>query len=754
MKPSRNDPCPCRSGRKYKHCCGALATAAPQTQQPEPPIAALAALLKQGQLREAETQTGLLLQRHPDSGMLWKVLSVALMQQGKDALPALRRAAELLPADAEAHRNLGAVLRDQGQLQEALSSLQRSLEIEPHVQVLLAAGNTLCALGRPGESVPLYERALQSNPRLLEAHNNLGNALQELGECARAVTCYRLAIAINPDDAETHCNLSNALRQLGQLDEAIACGQRAIALEPRLSIAHNNLGLALAALGRREQAVASLRQAVKLNPRFAEALNNLGNVLRELGDHRETLPLYRTVIALVPQRAESHYNLGQTLYELGQVAESVASFRRALQLRADYAPAHLGLATALRLQGHASEAQASCRAILATDPNHAAALCLLGDLHADRGEFAQAQQSFQRVLAIDADFPAVYCSIASHRKMTPADTAWLQGAEALLAKPLPLEHQIGLRYALGKYHDDVRQYEQAFSQYRQANELSKSLEEKYDGEKLTRKVDQIISRFNAPFMRQSHPGASASELPVFVVGMPRSGTSLAEQILASHPDAFGAGEVRFWDDAFEAFTAAAPKSHAGESALAVMARDYLQKITALAGPALRAVDKMPANFLYAGLIHAAFPRAKILHMQRHPIDTGVSIYFQNFVRMHPYASDFDALVHYYREYARITDHWRTVLPHTTLLEIPYEALIADQEHWTRRMLEFIGLPWDPRCLDFHQTERVVITASRWQVRQRINSGSVGRWRNYEPYLDPLRPLLSLVGDAARPSAGA
>jgi tetratricopeptide (TPR) repeat protein len=764
MKASRNDPCPCGSGRKYKHCCGVLPAAAPPTQQepqtqrgPQaqqgPQIAALAAMLKQGQLREAETQTGMLLQRYPEHGMLWKILSIALKQQGKDALAALRRAAELLPADAEAHRNLGAGLLDRGQLQEALTSLQRSLEIEPHPQVLLAVGNTLCALGRPGESVPLYERALQSNPRLFEAQNNLGNALQELGECARAVSCYRLALAINPDDAETHCNLSNALRQLGQLEEAIACSQRAIALEPRLSIAHNNLALALAALGRREEAVVSFRQAVKLNPRFVEALNNLGNVLRELGDHREALSQYRTALALLPQRPDSHYNLGQALYQLGQVAESVASFRRALQLQPDYALAQLGLATALRLQGQASEAQACCRAVLATDPNHTAALCLLGDLHADRGEFAQAQQSFQRVLAIDADFPPVYCSIAAHRKMTPDDSAWLQGAQALLAKPLPLEHEIGLRYALGKYHDDLRQYEQAFSEYRQANELGKRLEEKYDARKLTQRVDQIISHFNTAFMRRSHPGASASELPVFIVGMPRSGTSLAEHILASHPDAFGAGEVSFWDNAFEAFTTAGPKSEAEAGAFAVLARDYLQQISALSGPALRVVDKMPANFLYAGLIHAVFPRAKILHMQRHPIDTSVSIYFQNFIRMHPYASDLEALVHYYREYVRITDHWRAVLPHTTLLEIPYEALIADQEYWTRRMLSFIGLPWNPRCLDFHQTERVVITASRWHVRQRINGGSVGRWRNYEPYLDPLRPLLSL-GDTAQRSAGA
>jgi len=171
-----------------------------------------------------------------------------------------------------------------------------------------------------------------------------------------------------------------------------------------------------------------------------------------------------------------------------------------------------------------------------------------------------------------------------------------------------------------------------------------------------------------------------------------------------------------------------------------MARDYLERVQPLSAGRLRVVDKMPANFLYAGLIHTALPRARIIHVQRHPMDTCLSIYFQNFFTMGPHANDLEHLAHYYREYLRITDHWREVLPGTVLLEVPYEALIADAENWTRKMLEFIGLPWDPKCLEFHQTERVVITASRWQVRQKLHSASVGRWRNYEKYLAPLRRL--------------
>jgi hypothetical protein len=258
-------------------------------------------------------------------------------------------------------------------------------------------------------------------------------------------------------------------------------------------------------------------------------------------------------------------------------------------------------------------------------------------------------------------------------------------------------------------------------------------------------------------VRAVHAGVSESELPVFVVGMPRSGTSLIEQILASHPQAHGVGELNFWEEASETLASglrapAGARPGARGAALAVrlaydtsgfaqLARRYLTRLSTHSGGALRVIDKMPGNFLYAGLIHAVFPRARIIHVQRQPLDTCLSMYFQNFFHLHPYAADLEALAHYYRQYLRVTEHWRTLLPAASLLEVPYEALIADQEHWTRRLLDFVGLSWDPRCLDFHETERVVITASRWQVRQKINAGSVGRWRNYERHLGPLTQLL-------------
>ena len=670
-------------------------------------IGALVALVNEDRLSEAEDRSQELLKRHPNTGILWKVLSVALVRQGKDALQALQRTSELMPEDGEAHRNLGAALYDRRQWAAALRSLQRALAVQPNeVSTLVDAANAMRQLGQSSEAVPIYQRALQLNPRETEAQNNLGNAFLELRQYDEAERCYHRALELQPGDAQILCNL----------------------------------GFAQAALGQREVAVATYRQALVRDPNLVDALNGLGNVLRELGDRRQAASLYRQAIELDPRRAESHCNLGNVLFELRRVDDAVASFSQALVLRPDFAAAHLGLGLAFRQQRRPDNAEASCQAALAIDPTYVAAVCLLGELWADRGQFPEAQELFQRAITLNPDCAPAYASIATHRRMTIDDADWRKGAEALAAKRLPLAEATGLHYALGKYFDDVRQYDRAFDHYRRANESSKRYGSNYDRRKLSLRVDQIICSFDPTFMHRTASQAASSELPVFIVGMPRSGTSLAEQILASHPSVFGAGELVFWNAGYDAFRQAELESKAAAELIPGMAREYLERLKALSDGTSRVVDKMPANFWYLGLLHAALPQARVIHMQRHPFDTCLSIYFQNFFNIGSYAHDLDDLAHFYGQYLRIMNHWRTVLPASTLLEIPYEALIDDPELWTRRMLEFIGLPWDPRCLDFHQTDRVVITASKWQVRQKINKGSVGRWKNYEKYIGPLRIL--------------
>ena len=696
-------------------------------------------------MREAESHARTLLAKHPDEGMVWKILSVALVHQGKDALTELRRTTELLPADGEAHRNLATAWRGRGQWAEALLSLHRALELRPlDADGFAEAADAMRALGRSLEAVPLYERALLLDPRLIEARNNLGNAFLELRQNLDAARCYRLAVEAQPDNPVILCNLGNAQRLLGLLEEAKICLQRAIELDRTLGVAHSYLGLVHAALGQREAAVTDFRQAVELNPGDSAALNYLGGALRELGRRHDAVVAFERAISVNPSSAESHCHLGEVLFELRRVSAAMDCYFRALTLQPTYAPAHLSLGMALRQQRRPTDAEASCRAALDIDPNYVEALSFLGELTADRGEFAQAEALFVKAIAIDPGFHSAFAGIATHRKMSIADSEWRRGVETLLHKQLPLSAEVSLRYALGKYFDDVRQYDDAFHNYSQANELTKRFGAAYDRTQFSALVTRIIGRFQPAFIRECHSNASEADLPIIVVGMPRSGTSLAEQILASHPAAFGAGELTFWHGAYRWLEQAAPNGAPGGPVLADMARNYLERLTAVGKDSLRVVDKMPANFLYAGLIHAVLPNARIIHMQRHPLDTCLSIYFQNFFNIGPYANDLDNLAHYYREYLRLTDHWRATLPATALLEVPYEALIADQEGWTRRMLDFAGLQWDPKCLDFHATDRVVITASKWQVRQKINTASAGRWKNYEKFVGPLQALVNLT----------
>jgi tetratricopeptide (TPR) repeat protein len=678
------------------------------------------ALVNADRLSEAEDQSRALLKRHPTTGILWKILSVALVRQGKDALQALRQTTELMPEDGEAHRNLGAALYDRGQWAEALVSLQRALALQPdEASTLLDAANAMRRLERPADAVPLYRRALQLNPRDAEAHNNLGNAYLELRQYQNAQHWYQRALAIKPGDAQILCNL----------------------------------GSAQSALGQREEAASSYRQALVTDPSLVDALNGLGNMLRDLGERRQAVPLFHRAIELDPLRADSHANLGAVLFEIHRVDEALASFNQALALKPDCTSALLGLALAFRQQRQPEAAEASCQAALAVDPNYVEAVALLGELRADRGQFAEAEVQFQRAIHLHPDYAPGYSSIATHRRMTIDDTIWLKGAQSLAAKPLPLAHAIGLQYALGKYHDDLSQYELAFDHYTQANRSSKRLGSSYDRGQLTVRVDQIIRSFDAGYMQRIGGPANGSELPVYIVGMPRSGTSLAEQILASHPSVYGAGELMYWNGAYDAFRQAEAKHQNGVERIPDLARNYLERLQKLGGAAIRVVDKMPANFWYCGLLHAAHPRARIIHMQRHPFDTCLSIYFQNFFNIGAYAHELADLAHFYGEYLRVMSHWRSVLPTTTLLEVPYEGLVDEPEAWARRMLAHVGLPWDPRCLDFHRTDRVVITASKWQVRQKISKRSVGRWRNYEQHIGPLRVLVRPVPPGGGAAAG-
>jgi tetratricopeptide (TPR) repeat protein len=696
-------------------------------------------LLNQQRLPEAEAGALAALGTQANSGILWKILSVALVRQNKEALAALRCAADLLPDDLEAQSNLAAALHERGEWAAALPYLQRISSANPgDSDVLVELADCLRGVGRTPEAVRLYERAVVLEPGSAVAHNNLGNALLELGEHSRAVACFQRTSNLRPTDAAVLTNLGISLRQAGRSEEALAAALKATGLAPQFGAAHREVGLAFADLGQRQIGLNSLQHALRLSPADPDICSGIGNVLRDMGSPLQALMFYLRAVELEPDKPAHLCNLGNALFDAQKIDESVLRFGQALAIRKDYAPAHLGMALALRQQRRPAEALESCRTALRNKPDFPEALSFLGELEADEGRFEEAERLFRQALSIRPKFVFATAGLATLKRMTAQEADGL--VRILKEKPMPIGEEISLRYALGSHFDGCGRYDEAFAEYAHANDLTKRRQPVYEPSKVTGRVDRIIEDFVA-FDDEFQASSAPPPIPIFIIGMPRSGTSLAEQILASHPEIFGGGEIVFWSAVYDVRFEARVRDEPTKPLLKRYAADYLGKLHALGTNARLVVDKMPANFLYAGLIHAALPHARIIHLQRHPIDTCLSIYFQNFYNIGPYASDLSAMAHYYAEYLRIMDHWRAVLPPATLLEVPYESLVSDPEPWTRRMLDFVGVPWNSRCLEFHKVERSVITASRWQVRQKIHTQSIARWRRYEKYVSPLRSLL-------------
>jgi tetratricopeptide (TPR) repeat protein len=505
--------------------------------------------------------------------------------------------------------------------------------------------------------------------------------------------------------------------------------------------ARGNEALARGAFAEAQQCYEEL---VQLDPRDAAARNGLGIALAQLARYGEAEEQFRRAIGIRSGFPEAYFNLAGVLQSTGRYNESEDPLRRALKLKPSYLDARISLGMSFVLMGRVREARDCYDKALRVAPRSAKAWVGVGQVEALEGRFAEAEAAYRRALEADPGASYGWAALAWLRRMTPADGDWLKRAEQIAASGLaPIDESV-MRFSIGKFCDDVGDFPRAFRAYQRANELHKLRAEPYEPELRTRFVDDLIRVYTPEALAAARDGGSDSARPVFVVGMMRSGTSLVEQIIASHPAASGAGELTFWTIAMRKHEAAVRQSVLATQLRVKLAQDYLRVLTGNSADALRVVDKMPANADYLGLIHSVFPNARIINLQRDPIDTCLSCYFQQFPPAMNFTMDLADLAHYYREHHRLVGHWRKVLPPGTLLEVPYAELTADQEGWTRRILEFLGLQWDDRCLEFHRTVRPVTTASVWQVRQKMYRSSVERWRNYEKFIGPLRGLKDLA----------
>lgn len=488
------------------------------------------------------------------------------------------------------------------------------------------------------------------------------------------------------------------------------------------------------------RALETYQQLIAQHPRHAIGLANIGAALWNLGHYEEARQHLWELAASDEATAESLCLLGDMLRSTGRLNQSEEVLRRALKMKPNYLTAQLSLGQTLVLLGDLKSAKSKLRKVIKSAPRTAEAYLGLGQAAAMEGRFDEAEATLRKALEIKPRLAAAWAQLAGLRKMGASDTAWLEGAQASLTGECTPIERATVCFALGKYWDDVGVYEKAFDSYREANELLKPLAEPYVRSDREALVGDLMRVYTKPALAAAQTPSSESAQPVFIVGMPRSGTSLVDQIVSSHPSVRSAGELSFWHASF-----LQREDEARQRMLEVhdrkrLAEEYLRVLNSKTGDALHIVDKATINADLLGLIHSVFPRARIICLRRDAIDTCLSCYFHQLPLAFNYTLDLANLAHAYKQHRRLMAHWHAVLPPGAILDVPYSDLVADQETWTRKVLEFIGLPWDPRCLNFHETERAVATASYWQVRQKVYKTSVERWRNYEKFIGPLKSL--------------
>jgi tetratricopeptide (TPR) repeat protein len=551
-------------------------------------------------------------------------------------------------------------------------------------------------------------------PPVLDELFSLAAGHQRSGDLGKAAAVYGQILQQDPNNAEALHQRAIVAYQSGDRENAILFLSRAVRLCPTNPHYSNNLGMAYQAAGRLDEAVAAYRNALHNDPNLAAAHSNLGSALADQRQYARAEFHCQQAIALQPDLAAAYNNLGRVHFVRGKHHEAKRCFEQAVGLSMAMVDAHRNL----------------------------------GHIYRELGQFDEARREYEVVLGLNPRETRALYSLSLIKKHQLSDQSDLDRLETRLEDPLlTAGERAELNFALGKICDECELYDKAFRHFQRANSL---IRPPFDQSLCQTMVGQWMTAFTKDRYASATPPGSDSELPVFIVGMPRSGTSLVEQILASHPQVYGAGELADLQEistALEAGRRVDPPYpyclfNMAQSELTEVAERYLSRRRGECGDAVRVTDKMPANFLLLGLLPRLFPNARVIHCVRDPRDTCLSCYFADFASRPTYAYALEDLGFFYRMHDRLMEHWRRELP-LRITEVRYEELIARPEEVSRQLVEFCGLEWDQRCLQFYNNPRPVRTASGWQVRQPIYKSAIGRWRNYEKHLGPLFKALGL-----------
>ena len=726
-------------------------------------------LYNQGQLAVVVEQATSLTEQYPEAFIVWNILGAANkgLNQVADASKAFRKVTELNPDYADGYNNLGFVLQDQGRFDEAIASYTKALALKPnHVDAYFNMGTALQDQGRLDEAIGAYKKALSLKPDYAEAYNNIGNAIQGQGMLDEAIETYKKALAIKPDFAEAYINMGNTLKDQGKLDEAIEALNKALSLNPDHAGAYNNMGNALQEKGKFDEAIASYTKALSLKPDYAEAYNNMGATFKNQGKLDEATEALNKALAIKPDYADAHNNMGNTLKDQGKLDEAIEALNKAIAIKPDYAGAHNNMGNALQEKDMLDAAFTSYTKALAIKPDYADAYNNMGNTLKDQGKLDEAVASYSKALSLKPDHAEAHHNMgAALQEQGKLDKAIEAYKEALAIKPdyaeahrnlsllikydsnhpqiaavgemmkrsdLTDDEGCHLHYAFAKMNEDIGRLDVAFESYVAGGRLRQKFLS-YDP-----KQDELVFhqiKTTAPNIKDivfKRPVEATSHTPIFILGMPRSGTTLVEQIISSHSHVFGAGELAH-------LNRLASSLHLGNQiinsdSIFQVRIAYLTELEKVSDGSPFVTDKMPNNFLYIDLILKALPEAKIIHVKRDPAATCWSNFKHYFaVKGLGYSYNLEDAIGYFKLYQNLMSFWDDLYG-DQIYHFDYDRLTVDQGSETRKLIEYIELDWEDACLSPHENKRRVKTASQQQVREKVYTGSSDAWRKFEPYL--------------------
>ena len=679
------------------------------------------------------------------------LLGVLHHQQGDQtrAMALIGRAVALQPNVPAFHANLAEVYRSLGQLERAIGCCRTALNLRPDFpEALCNLGLALQGLGRRDEAVDHYRRSLQLRPDFAPAHNNLGLALRESGEGNEALEHFRLAVVHDPTFAPARTNLGQMLLDRGMAEEALIHSREAVTRQPDVAAFHHNLGNAFRALNRLVEAKSSYLEALRLAPDQAQSHAHMGMVLRREGKLADALHWLRRAVELEPNDASFWESLAELHAEREEFAESIPCWRRVLELSLEKRPGlHLSLGWSLQEEGRLSEAGEQYRTALELQPESAVAQLNMGGLYEELGELDQAEAAFRSALKQNPSYALPHARLATTLRGKLPDSDLTRLEERLADPNLDAEPRSHLLFALAQVLDARGDYPAL------PIACGKPIYCAWSWLAIAWNMSRLITLSSSitlcdDLIRHSSGAPRAWDMdtrrPVFIFGLPRSGTTLIEQVLASHPRVHGAGELRLGRQSLEAIPKLLDRTdlplncipHLDAAAFRRLAHQHLDALGALdQGRADRIVDKMPDNYLYLGLLTVFFPNGVFIHCRRDLRDVAVSCWMTDF-RSIRWANHPEHIGSRFRLYRRLMEHWRACLP-VQVHEVDYEETVADLEAVARRLVAACRLEWNPNCLQFHSTRRPVRTASITQVRQPIYQRSVARWKNYACELSDL-----------------